>query len=277
MATIEEALQSAISQLAESESPRLDAELLLRHVTGLDASSLITRNTQPLSDSESEQFSELLERRKNGEPIAHLIGYREFWSLSLNVNRHSLIPRPDTELLVELALDLIDRHTLASVIDLGTGTGAIAIAVKKERPHCDVTATDNSIDALLVAQKNANQHQVKLNLVQSRWFDQLAANSYDLIISNPPYIAETDPHLQRGDVRFEPRAALAAGADGLDAIREIVRWAPTHLSENGWLLLEHGYRQAAQVRAIMATQDFTDIETRQDLAGNDRVTLGRKQ
>ncbi len=161
------------------------------------------------------------------------------------------------------------------MIDLGTGSGAIAIAIKNECPQCVVTATDNSLETLLTAQHNTNIHNAEIKLVQSRWFDQLRAERYDLIVSNPPYIAEDDPHLHQGDIRFEPAAALVSGADGLDDIREIVQWAPTHLHENGWLLLEHGFQQAAQVRAIMASHNLADIETRQDLAGNDRATLGR--
>lgn len=276
MTSIEEALSAATSQITGSDSPRLDAELLLRHVTGLDATGLITRNTQELTEDQLHQYTTLVDRRVSGEPVAHITGEREFWSLPLKVDQHTLIPRPDTELLVELALELIKEHSLDTVIDLGTGSGAIAIAIKKECPRCEISATDYSLEALLTAQQNANRHRLEIRLVQSRWFDQLGAGKYDLIISNPPYIAENDPHLQQGDVRFEPASALISGADGLDDIHEIVRWAPTHLNDNGWLLLEHGYQQAARVRAIMATQNFSHIETRQDLAGNDRATLGRK-
>ena len=276
MARIEQVLRTVRQQLTDSPSAKLDAELLLRHLTGYSAAELITRADETLSDEHHQQFMNLVERRKQGEPIAHIIGQRDFWTLNLLVNKHTLIPRPETELLVELALLHIDKDSKQSVIDLGTGSGAIAIAIKKECPQCEVTATDNSLDVLLLAQKNARANNVALTLTQSHWFDQLGAQCYDMIISNPPYIAEADPHLQQGDVRFEPMSALVSGEDGLDDIRQIIRWSPVHLNANGWLLLEHGYDQAAQVRALMATQNFTDIETHQDLAGHDRVTLARK-
>ena len=275
MARIEQVLQSARQQLTESPSAKLDAELLLRHLTGYSATELITRADETLSDEHHQQFMSLIERRKQGEPIAHIIGQRDFWTLNLAVNKYALIPRSDTELLVELALSHIDNGLKQTVIDLGTGSGAIAIAIKKECPQCEVTATDSSLDVLLLTQKNARANNVVLTLTQSHWFDQLGAQCYDMIISNPPYIAEADPHLQQGDVRFEPMSALVSGEDGLDDIRQIIRWSPVHLNDGGWLLLEHGYDQAAQVRALMATQNFTGIETHHDLAGNDRVTLGR--
>jgi len=275
MAHIGQVLHTASQQLTESPSAKLDAELLLRHLTGYSATELITRANDELSDEQYRQYQNLIERRRNGEPIAHILGQRDFWTLQLAVNPHTLIPRPDTELLVELALAHIDTETTKSVIDLGTGSGAIAIAIKKDCPQCEVTATDSSLDALLLAQQNARTNNVALTLTQSHWFDQLGAQCFDMVVSNPPYIAEEDPHLMQGDVRFEPISALISGKDGLDDIRHIVRWSPVHLNAGGWLLLEHGYHQAAQVRALMATQNFTDIETHQDLAGNDRVTVGK--
>jgi release factor glutamine methyltransferase len=196
MAHIEQVLRTARQQLKNSPSAKLDAELLLRQLTGYSAAELITRANETLSDEHHQQFMNLVERRKQGEPIAHIIGQRDFWTLNLAVTKHTLIPRPETELLVELALSHIDKDLKQSVVDLGTGSGAIAIAIKKECPQCEVTASDSSLDALLVAQQNARANNTTITLTQSHWFDQLGAQTYDMVVSNPPYVCDADPHLQ---------------------------------------------------------------------------------
>ena len=225
-----------------------------------------------------EHFSQLLARRQAGEPVAYMTGTQGFWTLDLEVSTATLIPRPETELLVELALARIPVDAASRMADLGTGSGAIALAIARERPRATVVATDASEAALAVARGNALRNRIgNIEFRHGDWFAPLAGESFDLIASNPPYIAEGDPHLDEGDLRFEPPSALSSGADGLDAIRRIVRDAPAHLHADGWLLLEHGWEQGAAVCALLVEAGFAAVETARDLEGRDRVTFGRRR
>jgi release factor glutamine methyltransferase len=276
--TLAEFLTTATQSLARSSpSPRLDAEVLLMHATGLARTALITRGETPLTAEQESVLRTLLARRARGEPVAYLTGTREFWSLELHVTPDVLIPRPETELLVEQALARIPHDTAWTIADLGTGSGAIALAIASERPRCHLIATDASERALAVARANAQRLGIgNVEFRHSEWLAPLAGLTLDLIASNPPYIAEGDPHLDAGDVRFEPRAALTSGQDGLDAIRLLAARSPAHLAPGGWLLLEHGYNQQTEVRSLLAKHGFQDITGYRDLAGNARVTAGRK-
>lgn len=277
MASVAQIVQSASDSLrAISESPKLDAELLLRKVLGRSASWLRIWPDAELSADDVARFLALLAQRQAGRPMAYILGEREFWSLRLNVNDATLIPRPDTELLVELALTRIPDDSAVRLADLGTGSGAIALALAHERPLVQVVATDASEQALQVARENALRAAIAhVRFVQGYWYVPLGGQRFDLIVSNPPYIADNDPHLARGDVRFEPRSALTAGPDGLDDLRTIIAGAPAHLTPGGHLLVEHGYDQAARVCALFADAGFIDVESHQDLGGNDRVVSGR--
>lgn len=276
--TLAEFLRLATATLAAtSPSARLDAEVLAMHVTGLGRTALITRAADRLSETEQARLRELIGRRRAGEPVAYLTGRREFWSLELAVTPAVLIPRPETELLVEQALARIPPDAAWRIADLGTGSGAIALALARERPRARLIATDASAAALAVARANAGRLGVRgIEFRAGEWFAPLAGLEFELVVSNPPYVAEDDPHLAHGDLRFEPRAALVAGPDGLAAIRGIAAAAPTHLAAGGWLLLEHGAGQGPAVRAILRDHGFTAIATGVDLAGHERVTAGRR-
>lgn len=267
-------LQSAIAELrsAGSESPELDAQVLLRHVLQCDRSYFFTWPERLVPAAEAAQFCALLTQRMQGLPIAHLIGIREFWSLSLRVNNSTLIPRPDTEILVERALQL-DLPANAQVLELGTGTGAIALALASEQPDWQITAVDCVVEAVALARIN-QQHLNIPNVVisQSDWYREVAAQPFDLVISNPPYIDPEDPHLQQGDVRFEPRSALVADNRGLADIEHIITHAKPYLAANGWVLLEHGAEQAVAVQRIFAKHGYNEIHTVQDYANLNRVT-----
>ena len=274
--TVQASLNAAIQALrTTSESPRADAEILLAHCLGKSRTWLFTWADKTLESAVVTAFQGLVTERLRGVPIAHLIGYREFWTLNLKVTPDTLIPRPETELLVETALALLPP-TPANVLDLGTGTGAIALSIASERPDCCVTACDFSAAALAVAQENAQSHGItNATFVQSDWFTALPAQRFALIVSNPPYIEAADPHLQQGDVRFEPLSALAAGSDGLDDIRQIIHYAPDWLAHTGWLLLEHGYNQGQAVTVLLQERGFQAVRCLRDLAGNERVSLGQ--
>jgi release factor glutamine methyltransferase len=255
---------------------RVDVEFLLAHYLGKPRSWLYAFPERALTMQQSVEFQALLNRRINGEPIAYITERRGFWSFDLHVTPDTLIPRPETELLVELALARMPPYKALHVLDLGTGSGAIALAIAHERSNAFVTALDFSEAALKVAKHNAAELQIRnVELIQSDWFAGLANQSYDLIVSNPPYIEDADDHLQQGDLRFEPHAALASGADGLDAIRIIIAGAKKHLNPNASLLIEHGWNQAEAIRALFAQAGFEEIATVQDLAQRDRVTLGQ--
>ena len=275
--TIVDALRRGEALLAaSSDTPRLDASVLLRHAGGWTAADLIARAGEPLPEAAAERYRRLLGERRAGRPVAHLVGRREFWSLELGVDARVLIPRPETELLVEAALALIPAEAEWSIADLGTGSGAVALALALERPRCRVTATDVSAGAIEVAEGNRRTLGLtNVELLQGDWFEPLAGRRFRLLAANPPYVAAGDPHLSWGDLRFEPGGALVAGADGLDEIRRIVAGAGNHLESCGRLLLEHGWSQGEAVRRLLGDAGFEAVETLRDLAGLPRVTRGR--
>ena len=273
---IDTRLAAATQQLYTSPTPRLDAELLLSHTLNKPRSYLFTWPEATLSNIQLAQFQDLVIQRQTGVPIAYLTQEREFWNLQLKVTRATLIPRPDTERLVELALGqtLPERATVA---DLGTGSGAIALALAKERPKWALTAIDKSPDALAVAMENARHNGINnVTFIEGSWCEPLAHGTIDMIVSNPPYIRNDDPHLQNGDVRHEPLSALESGTDGLNDIRRITSAAKPTLKPGGWLLLEHGFDQREEVQAILSRSGYDRICTEVDLAGQDRATLAQK-
>jgi release factor glutamine methyltransferase len=273
MPDVRHMLAAATQQLGE----RLDAELLLLHVVQKSRSWLFTHADDVLDTDVQTTYAELLDRRANGEPVAYITGQRGFWSLDLEVTPATLIPRPETELLVELALQRLPADVACSVADLGTGSGAIALAIARERPHAQVVATDTSLDALAVAQRNAQRHAIgNVTFAHGDWLAPLAGQRFDLIVSNPPYIEATDPHLGLGDLRFEPASALASGADGLDDIRRIVHDARAHLHSSGWLLFEHGWNQGDAARALLYEAGYAEVFTARDLEQRDRISGGRR-
>jgi release factor glutamine methyltransferase len=273
-ATIRELL--ALSRmLVESDSAMLDTELLLAHCLEKDRAYLYAWPERAIAPSIETAFRALLERRAAGEPIAYLTGRREFWSLPLAVNASTLIPRPDTERLVEVAQELI-REPRARVLDLGTGTGAIALALAREHPDWSLCGVDVEPAAVELARDNARTLAIgNVEFQQSDWFAALPAQRFDAIVSNPPYIDADDPHLRSGDVRFEPRRALVADGNGLAAIASIIDGAPLFLREGGWLLFEHGYQQGEPVRALLLQAGFSEVRTWRDWAENERVSGGR--
>jgi len=268
-------LPEALLREAIERIDRADAEALLLHALGRDRAWLFAHGRDPVAGPVAAAFRALVARRANGEPVAYLTGRRGFWTLDLAVGPATLIPRPETELLVELALARLDaapRH----VADLGTGSGAIALALASERPAARVVATDSSAAALAVARANATSHGLgNVEFRHGPWWAPLAGERFDLVASNPPYIAAADPHLDQGDLRFEPASALASGADGLDDIRRIIAGAPDHLHPGGWLLLEHGWDQGPAVAKLLRERGFEAVETMQDLEARDRTSLGR--
>lgn len=273
MATIQSLLNSV--ELPDSPTPRLDAELLLAQALGKSRGYLHTWPERELEASQLECYQAALARRRTGEPVAYILGRQGFWSLDLDVASHTLIPRPDTELLVETALALLPATPL-HVLDLGTGTGAIALALACERPAWQVIGVDRVAEAVALAQGNGIRLQmVNARFAESCWFSALAGQRFQLIVSNPPYIAAADPHLSQGDVRFEPSSALVAGIDGLDDIRLIIEQAPEHLLVGGWLLLEHGFDQAEAVRELLVQRGFATVDSRRDLGGHQRISLGQ--
>ncbi len=256
-------------------SARREAEWLAESALGVDRAWLFAHAGDAVPADAGARFAALLARRARGEPLAYILGHVGFWTLDLDVTPDTLIPRPETELLVEAALARLPEGTALRVADLGTGSGAIALALASERPQARVLATDASAAALDVARRNAARNDVgNVAFRQGDWLAPLAGERFDLIVSNPPYIALDDPHLARGDLRFEPGTALASGVDGLDALRTLARDAPAHLAPGGWLLLEHGFDQGAPVRALLHDAGFHRIETLRDLEGRERVTLG---
>jgi len=274
MTIIASLLRSA--ELPDSPTARLDVELLLAAALGKPRSFLHTWPERIVSSEAALKFASYLQRRQTGEPVAYILGQQGFWKLDLEVAPHTLIPRPETEMLVEAALELVPAFAPAKVLDLGTGTGAIGLALASERPAWHVTAVDRVLEAVALAERNRQRLQLgNAQVMSSHWFDSLQGKRFDLIISNPPYIAAEDPHLVTGDVRFEPNSALVAGADGLDDLRLIIDQAPAHMKPEGWLLLEHGYDQGAAVRDLLSSHGFDKIQTRRDLGDHERITFGR--
>lgn len=268
------------AQRIDAESAKLEAQLLLQHVLNVNRAWLIAHHDDELNDFEMANFNALVKRRLKGEPIAYILGYREFYGLNLKVSPDTLIPRPDTETLVDAALAKITLKKDLSICDLGTGSGAIALAIAKNRPNAFVTALDASKAALTIAIENAQRLNItNVRFLLSDWFCALSQQNsplkFDVIASNPPYIEQNDVHLKQGDLRFEPVSALASGVDGLDDIRHIISQAPQHLNPHGWLLLEHGYNQAERVADLLSQAGFSAISHVQDLAGINRVTLGQ--
>ena len=270
-------LLAAVAMLTRSsESPRLDAEVLLAHVLGGPRSHLHAWPEKILESGTARAFADLVAQRANGTPVAYLTGVREFFSLPLEVDPAVLIPRPETELLVELTLARVPAHAALRILDAGTGSGAIALAIAGARPRCQVAASDISSAALAVAARNADRFAPgRLALVAGVWLAPFAAQSFDVIVSNPPYVPEADPHLECGDVRAEPRGALAAGADGLDAIRTVARQARHCLRAGGWLIIEHGHDQSAAVAQILERHGARNPETARDFAGKPRAACAQ--
>lgn len=291
-------LADAVTRLNNDEAA-LESQLLLQHVLNVDRVWMIAHEHDVLSPEQLAAFEILVKRRIAGEPIAYILGYREFYGVKLKVTPDTLIPRPDTETLVEMALskipltlnchselvsesvssldfDLRQNDKKSQVLDLGTGSGAIALAIAKQRPQVQVIAVDAAKAALKIAQENAKNLQIhNVTFLQSDWFGALGGKRFDMIVSNPPYIEAQDSHLQQGDLRFEPMVALASGADGLDDIRKILQNCLVYLNPQAWLMLEHGYNQAEKVCDLMAETGLVDIYTVRDLGGNARVTLGK--
>ena len=260
-----------------SDTGRLDAEVLLASLLEKNRSHLHAWPEKILPQETCTRFHQLVKRRVCGEPVAYLTGQREFWSLPLAVSTDTLIPRPETETLVTLALEKIPADRCLHIADLGTGSGAIALAIAHERPHCRIVATDMSAKALEIAAGNASRLGItNISFSQGNWCDPLPHEPFDLILSNPPYIEEQDMHLEQGDVRFEPRGALAAGQDGMDDLSQIIACAHPCLQEGGWLMLEHGYNQADRVKKWLSGHGYRKISSHRDETGLDRVCLGRK-
>ncbi|KJV07649.1 peptide chain release factor N(5)-glutamine methyltransferase [Methylocucumis oryzae] len=277
MLTVQTALTEAITLLTPcTDSPRLEAELLLAHSLVKPRSFLRAWPNADIPDADYQAFTNLLRQRQQGQPMAYILGRREFWSHDFIVTPDVLIPRPDTELLCETSLARIAKDLPLSVLDLGTGSGIIAITIAIERPYAQVYACDISPAALAIAQHNAEHHQQHIQFYQSNWFANIPIRTFDIIVSNPPYIAETDPHLQQGDLRFEPINALASGIDGLNSLRTIIADSWPYLSTNGYLILEHGYDQAPAVQTLLKNHNYQSVHTYTDLAGQPRVTLGQK-
>jgi len=279
--TIAQCLQLARELESVSDSARLDIELILCHILQKNRTWLFTWPDKTLSAEQQQMFNEFFARRKNGEPIAHILGQREFWSLPLSVNSSTLIPRPDTELLVELVLELFAEDSSQqkrTCLDLGTGTGAIILAIASEKPDWQLVGVDRSVDAVALAEQNRAQLDFQhVQIKQSDWFSSVPAQQFDVIVSNPPYIDPQDPHLYQGDVRFEPRSALIADNKGLADIELIIQQSWNYLHAQGWLLLEHGYDQGSAVRALLDARGFVQVQTRRDLGGNERVSFGKKE
>ncbi|MBV1921232.1 MAG: peptide chain release factor N(5)-glutamine methyltransferase [Pseudomonadales bacterium] len=274
MITVKQALQKSVKVLLpSSETAHMDANILVGHCLQKTRTWLMTWPEAALTDEQVSELDGYVARRVNGEPVAYIVGEQEFWSLPLKVNGYTLIPRPETELLVELALEKVTKKN-ATVLDLGTGSGAIPLALKSERPGWQIIGLDFSQDALDVAKGNADKLELAVDFFQSNWFENVTDELFDIVISNPPYIDGADKHLSEGDVRFEPDTALVADEQGYGDIRRISGEASRFLVDGGLLMFEHGFEQGSGVRRILKDNQFDEIETIKDLAGLDRVTLG---
>ncbi len=273
--TVNRLLDEAACNLADHVEARREAQILLGHALGVSRAWLSAHGDEAADPSSAAVFRDFVQRRRAGEPVAYLVGRREFYGLDFHVTPDVLIPRADTETLIDAALEKLARQAAHDVLDLGTGSGCIAITIAHERCAARVTAVDVSAAALNVARDNAVAVGGDVEFVQGNWFGPLASRRFDLIVSNPPYVATGDPHLQRGDLRFEPAAALTSGEDGLTDIRLIVAGAPAHLRAGGWLLIEHGYDQADVCRNLLLDAGFGELINRADIAGLPRVAGGR--
>lgn len=276
MIDIATALGKALSQLQPTSSTaRLDAEVLLAHILECTRTYLYAYPEKTLTENQWTTYQQHLNLRKEGKPVAYLVGNREFWSLSLDVNESTLIPRPETERLVEVTLQLLGAKEQATILDLGAGSGAIALAIASERPDWQIYASDASITAIETARKNAAKLNLNnIHIYHSDWFRSLPPKKFDAIVSNPPYIARHDPHLSQGDVRFEPESALISGEDGFTALRHIIQESPKHLAANGLLLLEHGYDQKESIIEALKQFKYANVQSWQDCSGCDRVSGG---
>lgn len=279
-ATVASLLHDASARIAaalglEKREARLEARVLAAHAWQVDRTWLIAHDTDPLGDPQVTIFQSLLARRLVGEPVAYILGEKEFYGRMFKVTPDVLIPRPETELLVETALKCLPNERPVRILDIGTGSGCIALSLALERPDCSVTAVDLSARALTIAQENARRLHTQVQLLQSNLFDSLGDARFNLIISNPPYIPASDPHLRQGDVRFEPKLALTAGPEGLDTLKPLVQTAPNHLVSGGWLMLEHGWDQQDSCHSLLVESGFMKVQCLLDLAGHGRLTLGQ--
>lgn len=259
-----------------SDTPRIDSEVLLQHALQKNLAWLIAHSNEYATAEQLKAFYALIAERAEGQPIAYLVGYKEFWSLKLKVNQHVLIPRGDTETLVELALEHLPKQQASTVLDLGTGSGAIALSIAKERPNSSVVAVDAHSNALEVAKHNQQLHKLEnVELLVSNWFDSVPSNEFDMIVSNPPYVAAKDPHLEQGDLRFEPDTALIATNNGFDDLHHIIEQAPNHLKHDGYLIVEHGFEQAEQVATAFEHRGFSNAVTHNDINQLPRCSIGQ--
>lgn len=275
---IRQTLQQATSILAESSpTAELDAQVLLTFVLNCNTAHLAAWPEKDLDTQQNTLYQQLVQQRSHGTPVAHLTGSREFWSLNFLVNDSTLIPRPETETLIEFMLEQFADETRLKLLDMGTGTGAIAISIAKEKPHWEIFASDISEQVLVLATKNNQNQQTDIRLIQSDWFSGITENNFDIIISNPPYISSDDPHLSQGDVRFEPASALSSGKTGMDDIEHLCQHAKNYLSKNGWLIIEHGYNQKQLVADCFTENGYIEITQRKDLSGHTRMTAGKRK
>ncbi len=276
---IQQALQQASLNLSDTSTTAiLDAQVLLSYVLQCNTAHLAAWPEKELNKDQTTQYLGLIKQRSQGNPVAHLTQQREFWSLHFSVNDSTLIPRPETETLVEYILSVFGNNKNITLLDMGTGTGAIAISIASEKPSWEIIASELSSDALALAKHNSDFHQTNnVNLIQSDWFSNITRHDFDIIVSNPPYIADDDPHLQQGDVRFEPESALVSGDTGMDDIEHLCLHAKNYLKNDGYLIVEHGYNQQRQVAKCFTKNGFINIEQKQDLAGHIRMTAGKKK
>ena len=273
---IQQALQQASRELsASSPSAMLDVQVLLSFVLRCNTAHLAAWPEKDITKEQQSHYLQLIRQRQQGLPVAHLTGQREFWSLNFFVDNSTLIPRPETETLIEFILTKFTRRENLKLLDMGTGTGAIAITIANEKPEWQIVASDVSKEALKLARQNSEQHHTaNISFIQSDWFENITAVDFDIIVSNPPYVASDDPHLQQGDVRFEPLSALTSGIAGMDDIEHLCSHAAEHLNNNGWLIVEHGYNQAQQVAECFTKNGFSEIQQQRDISGHLRMTAG---
>ena len=271
----QQAVELATAKLLQtSDSGNLDARIIVCHACKIHQTTLIAHPELELNDEQNNLFNAYLERRIQGEPLAYITGYKEFWSLDFFVNEHVLIPRPETELLVDLTLNAISNIQAPRVLDLGTGSGAIAIAIAKERPDSKVVATDIDASVLEIAKQNAEKHEIKIEFIQSDWFANIVNNKFDMIVSNPPYVNEDDPHLDKYVYQFEPKKALISKQNGLEALSTITTQAINYLNQSGALIVEHGFQQAESVSRLFRKNKYNHVQSYKDISDHIRCTSG---